>query len=43
MPTEFTGQNGAQLHQNTKIAVTGCPKAKIVKKTGKRNGKGKRK
>jgi hypothetical protein len=25
MPTEFTGQNGAQLNQNTKIAVTGCP------------------
>ncbi len=27
MPTEFTAQNGAQLNQNTKIAVTGCPKA----------------
>jgi hypothetical protein len=27
MPTEFTGQNGAQLKQNTKINVTGCTKA----------------
>jgi hypothetical protein len=28
MPTTITGQNGAQIKQNTKIAVTGCPKAK---------------
>jgi hypothetical protein len=28
MPTTLTGQNGAQIKQNTKIAVTGCPKAK---------------
>jgi hypothetical protein len=35
MPTEFTGQNGAQLHQNTKIAVTGCPKAKVKTKANK--------
>ncbi len=28
MPTTFTGQNGAQIKQPTKIAVTGCPKAK---------------
>ncbi len=28
MPTEFVGQNGAQIHTSTKIAVTGCPKAK---------------
>ena len=28
MPTAFTGQNGAVIHQSTKIAVTGCPKAK---------------
>jgi hypothetical protein len=27
MPTLFTAQDGAQLKQNTKIAVTGCPKA----------------
>jgi hypothetical protein len=25
MPTEFTGQNGAVIRQNTPIAVTGCP------------------
>jgi hypothetical protein len=28
MPTEFVGQNGVVLHQSTKIAVTGCAKAK---------------
>ncbi len=28
MPTEFLAQNGAELKQNTKITVTGCPKAK---------------
>jgi len=28
MPTELVGQNGAEITQNTKIAVTGCPKAK---------------
>jgi hypothetical protein len=33
MPTTLTGQNGAQLKQSTKIAVTGCPKAKKKIKT----------
>lgn len=28
MPTTITAQNGAQIKQSTKIAVTGCPKAK---------------
>ncbi len=28
MPTEFLGQNGALIKTTTKIAVTGCPKAK---------------
>ncbi len=28
MPTEFVAQNGAELKQTTKIAVTGCPKHK---------------
>ncbi len=28
MPTEFIAQNGAELKQTTKIAVTGCPKHK---------------
>jgi uncharacterized repeat protein (TIGR01451 family) len=48
MPTTITGQNGAQIKQNTKIAVTGCPKAKKKPKhrgakgnTGKKGKKGK--
>jgi hypothetical protein len=28
MPTTLTGQNGLQVKQNTKIAVSSCPKAK---------------
>jgi hypothetical protein len=32
MPTTITGQNGAQIKQNTKIQVTGCPKAKKTHK-----------
>ncbi len=32
MPFTITGQNGAQLQQNVKIAVTGCPKAKKAPK-----------
>ena len=44
MPTEFVAQNGAELSQQTKIAVTGCPKAKKAKKTEhKAKGKGKHK
>ncbi len=31
MPTELVGQNGAEIKQSTKIAVTGCPKARHVK------------
>jgi hypothetical protein len=27
MPTEFVGQNGAEIRRNTNIAVTGCAKA----------------
>ncbi len=44
MPTELVGQNGLVIQQNTKIAVTGCPKAKKAthKKKGKR-GHAKRK
>ncbi len=32
MPSEFVAQNGATLHQATAIKVTGCAKAKPVKK-----------
>ena len=28
MPTAIVAQNGAEIHESTKIAVTGCPKAK---------------
>jgi hypothetical protein len=43
MPTTLTGQNGAQIKQNTKIAVTGCPKAKKKPKAKKhKKGKGKK-
>jgi hypothetical protein len=38
MPTAFTAQNGAVIHQSTKIGVTGCAKAKskVKKKTNKK-------
>ncbi len=35
MPTTITAQNGAVMTQDTKIAVTGCPKAKAAKKKAK--------
>jgi hypothetical protein len=31
MPTAFVAQNGAEIHETTKITVTGCPKAKKAK------------
>jgi hypothetical protein len=37
MPTVITGQNGAQIKQSTKVAVSGCPKAR--KKTKKKASK----
>jgi hypothetical protein len=40
MPTSFIAQDGAQLKQNTKIAVTGCPRAKkAAKKKAKKAGR----
>jgi hypothetical protein len=47
MPTAFVAQNGAEIHESTKISVTGCPKAKKAnrhkqgksKKAGGRAGK----
>ncbi len=38
MPTEMVGQNGLVINQNTKIAVTGCPKA-THKKAKKKKAK----
>ncbi len=43
MPTEFIAQNGAEIHESTKIAVTGCAKHKNKKTTHKRKAKRKRK
>ncbi len=40
MPTELVGQNGAEIEQSTKIAVSGCPKAKkAAKHTKHKHGK----
>ncbi|HXP98862.1 MAG TPA: hypothetical protein VN845_02210, partial [Solirubrobacteraceae bacterium] len=35
MPTAFTGQDGAVIHQSTPITVTGCPRSKKAKTKGK--------
>ncbi len=35
MPTQFIAQDGARLEQKTKIAVTGCPKARKAKKASR--------
>ena len=47
MPTEFVAQNGAVIHQSTKISVSGCPKAHKAKhkakKKSKKKSKGKKK
>ncbi len=42
MPTEFVGQNGAVIHESTKIAVTGCAKPKTVKAKSKKSKKQKK-
>jgi hypothetical protein len=36
MPTAFVAQNGVEIHESTKIAVTGCPKAKAKAKPKKK-------
>jgi hypothetical protein len=33
MPTSFVAQNGAEIHESTKIAVTNCPTTKRARKT----------
>jgi hypothetical protein len=43
MPTEFVGQNGAEIHTTTKIAVTGCGKAARAKHAKHRRAKRARK
>ncbi len=43
MPTYFSAQNGATQDENTKISVTGCPKAKKATKKHKKKSKGKQK
>jgi hypothetical protein len=43
MPTEFVAQNGAEIHQNTPITITGCPKAKKASHHGKHASREKRK
>jgi hypothetical protein len=43
MPTAFVAQNGAEIHESTKISVTGCPKAKKTKAKKKSKSKSKKK
>ena len=35
MPTEFLAQNGAVIHQSTRISVTGCAKKKTLTRAQK--------
>jgi hypothetical protein len=37
MPTAFVAQNGAEIHQTTKITATGCPKTKKHKAKSKKS------
>ena len=39
MPTAFTGQDGAVIHQSTPISVTGCAKVKKAKMKHKKKAK----
>ncbi len=45
MPTEFLAQNGAEIHESTKVSVSGCPRAKQqahkTKKAKKKASRGK--
>ena len=42
MPTAFTAQNGTEIHESTKIGVTGCPTAKQATKKKKKAKKASR-
>jgi hypothetical protein len=35
MPTAFVAQNGLEIHESTKISVSGCGKKKPAKKRKK--------
>jgi hypothetical protein len=35
MPTEFIGQNGAEIHESTRIAITGCARVKTLTRAQK--------
>ncbi len=35
MPTAFVAQNGAEIHESTKVSVTGCAKARTARKARK--------
>jgi hypothetical protein len=39
MPTAFVAQNAAEIHENTRVSVTGCPKQKPKKKSAKHKSK----
>jgi hypothetical protein len=43
MPTAFQAQNGLEIHQQTPVTITGCPKAKKAKAAKHNNKNGKRK
>jgi hypothetical protein len=43
MPTAFVAQNGLEIHESTKLSVSGCPKAKKAGKSKKKKGKGTKK
>jgi hypothetical protein len=42
MPTALVAQNGTEIHQNTPISVTGCPKAKAAKESKQKHTRGKK-
>jgi hypothetical protein len=39
MPTEFVAQNGAEIHQDTPVSVTECPRQKAARKASKHKAK----
>jgi uncharacterized repeat protein (TIGR01451 family) len=42
MPTAFTGQNGAVIHQTTKLTISGCPQTKKAATKKRKAGKAKK-